>query len=113
VNLTKIVVFAVGILTILETLGIPIIPLFTALGIGGLAVALGLQDTLSNLFAGIQVIAAKQIRPGDYVKLELGEEGYVTDITWRYTTIRSSPNNRIIVPNAKVSSAHSHLSSLT
>jgi small-conductance mechanosensitive channel len=105
VNLTKIVVFAVGILTVLQTLGIPITPLFTALGIGGLAVALGLQETLSNLFAGIQVIASKQIRPGDYVKLASGEEGYISDITWRYTTIRSLPNNRIIVPNAKISSA--------
>jgi hypothetical protein len=53
---------------------------------------------------GIQVIASNEIRPGDYVKIQSGEEGYVSDIIWRYTTIRSLPNNRIIVPNAKLSS---------
>ncbi|MEW6444313.1 MAG: mechanosensitive ion channel family protein [bacterium] len=105
VNLTRIVVLAIGILTALQSIGVPITPLFTALGIGGLAVALGLQDTLSNLFAGIQVIASEQVRPGDYVKLESGDEGYVTDMSWRYTTIQSLPNNRVIVPNAKLASA--------
>jgi len=60
INLTRIVVFAIGILIILQSLGISITPLVTALGIGGLAVALALQPTLSNLFAGIQIIISKQ-----------------------------------------------------
>ena len=88
-NLTKLLVFLVGILIILQTLGISISPILTALGIGGLAVALALQDTLSNLFSGLQIIASRQVRIGDYVKLNTGEEGYVTDITWRNTTIRA------------------------
>jgi small-conductance mechanosensitive channel len=104
-NLTKILVFIIGILIILQSLGISITPILTALGVGGLAVALALQETLSNLFAGIQVIASKQIKPGDYVKLDSGGEGYVTDITWRFTTIRELPNNMIIIPNAKLASA--------
>ena len=70
----------------------------------GLAVALALQDTLSNLFSGLQVVASRQVRLGDYVKLESGEEGYVTDITWRNTSIRALPNNMVIVPNSKLAS---------
>lgn len=105
VHLTKAIVLLIGLLIILQSLGISIAPLLTALGVGGLAVALALQDTLSNLFAGIHVIASKQVRPGDYVKLDSGEEGYVMDVTWRYTTIRALPNNLIVIPNAKLASA--------
>jgi len=104
-NLTKAVIFALGILIVLQTLGISITPLLTALGVGGLAVALALQDTLSNLFAGLHIIISKQVRVGDFVKLETGEEGYVTDITWRNTTIRMLPNNIIVIPNNKLASS--------
>ncbi|MEW6192360.1 MAG: mechanosensitive ion channel family protein [Bacillota bacterium] len=105
VNITKLLVFIVGLLVTLQTLGISITPVLTALGVGGLAVALALQDTLSNLFSGIHVIASRQIKPGDYVRLETGEEGYVEDMNWRNTTIRMLPNNMVIVPNAKLASA--------
>ena len=104
-HLTRFIVFLIGVLMALQSLGISIAPILTALGVGGLAVALALQDTLSNLFSGIHVIASKQVRPGDYVKLNTGEEGYVTDITWRYTTIQATSNNMIIVPNSKLASA--------
>jgi len=104
-NITKVVVYIIGGMIILQALDISITPILTALGVGGLAVALALQDTLSNLFAGIQIIASRQVKPGDYVKLDSGEEGYVVDITWRNTTIRALPNNMIIVPNAKLSNA--------
>lgn len=104
-NITRVIVFLVGILVILQTLGISVTPVLTALGVGGLAVALALQETLSNLFSGIQVIASQQIRTGDYIKLDSGEEGYISDITWRNTTIRALPNNLIIVPNSKLASA--------
>lgn len=104
-NLTKILIYLLGFLIILQMLGVSITPLLTALGVGGIAVALALQDTLSNLFSGLHILLSRQIKPGDYVKLETGEEGYVIDITWRNTTIRQLTNNMIIVPNAKLSSA--------
>jgi len=104
INLTRITIIAIGMLIIFQTLGISITPIITALGIGGLAVALALQDTLSNLFAGIHIILSGQVRPGDFVKLESGEEGYVMDIGWRNTTIRVLPDNLVVVPNAKLSS---------
>lgn len=104
-NITKIIVYILGGLIILQYIGVSITPLLTALGVGGLAVALALQDTLSNLFSGLNIIASKQIKPGDYIKLDNQEEGLVTDITWRYTTIQAMPNNRIIVPNHKLAIA--------
>ena len=104
-NLTRIFIFIVGALIVLQSLGVSITPILTALGVGSLAVALALQDTLSNLFAGIHIIASRQVRPGDYVQLDSAQEGYVTDITWRYTTIRALPNNMVIIPNSKLASA--------
>lgn len=92
-------VYAIGALIFLESYGISISPLLTALGVGGLASALALQDTLNNLFTGITTLVSKQIRIGDYVKLSSGEEGRVVDMNWRNTTINTPTNNMIIVPN--------------
>jgi len=91
-----------GILVILGVLGISITPLITALGIGGLAVALALKDTLENLFAGIHILMEKSIRVGDFIRLETGQEGYVEDITWRTARIKMLPNNMVVIPNNKL-----------
>jgi small-conductance mechanosensitive channel len=104
-NLIKLVVGSVGLLAILNAFGISITPILTALGVGGLAVALGLQETLANLFAGFFVSVAGNVRIGDYIKLNSGEEGYVADISWRATTLRMLANNLIIIPNAKLAQA--------
>lgn len=92
----------IGVLIILNYVGISIAPILTTLGVGGLAVALALQDTLSNLFAGMQILIERSVRVGDFVKIEEGIEGYVEDITWRTTRIRMLPNNMVIVPNSKM-----------
>ena len=104
-HVTRIIIFALGVLIILHKLGIPIAPIMATLGVGGLAVALALQDTLSNLFAGFHIIMARQIKVGDFVKLDSGEEGYVTDIHWRTTKIRMLPNNVVLIPNDKLAKA--------
>ena len=106
VNITRILVLAIGFLVVLQTLGISIAPLLTALGVGGLAVALALQDTLANLFAGIHILASKTVQPGDYIKLSSGEEGYVEDINWRQTTVRALSNNLIVIPNGQLAKAN-------
>ena len=105
-NVARLTVITLGILVLMSGLGIPVTPILTALGVGGLAVALALQDTLSNLFAGIYISLAGQVRVSDYIKLDSGEEGYVSDITWRSTTIRALANNLIIIPNAKLAQAN-------
>lgn len=104
-NVAAAAIWVLGALVVLERLGISITPIVTALGVGGLAVALALQDTLANLFAGIRILAARQVRPGDYVRLESGDEGYVQDITWAQTTIRQPLGHLVIVPNAKLAGA--------
>jgi small-conductance mechanosensitive channel len=104
-NLARLAVIIVGLLLLLNTLGMTITPLLTALGVFGLAVSLGLQDTLANFFAGFNVSLSGHVRLGDYIKLDSGEEGYVADIAWRSTTIQSLSNNLIIVPNSKLAQA--------
>jgi small-conductance mechanosensitive channel len=104
-NLAQLFVVLVGTLILLHHLGVSVTPILTAFGVGGLAVALALQDTLSNLFAGFYVTVAGQVRLGDYIKLNTGEEGYIADISWRSTTMRAQSNNLIIIPNAKLAQA--------
>jgi small-conductance mechanosensitive channel len=102
-GIIKGVILIIGFLIILSVLGISITPLITALGVGGLAVALALQDTLANLFAGIHILVEKSVRVGDFIRIETGQEGYVDDITWRTTRIRMLPNNMVVIPNSKLS----------
>jgi len=104
-NIGRVVIFGIGIMIVMNSLGISITPILATLGVGGLAVALALQETLANLFAGFHTTIARQVRVGDYVKLETGEEGYVTDINWRTTKIRMLPNNVVLVRNAKLTQA--------
>ena len=99
---TKIVFLAVGGMIVLDNLGISLTPLLTTLGIGSLAVAIALQDTLGNLFAGLYIKADRPIEIGHYVRLESGEEGYVDHVGWRSTKIRMLPNNMVVVPNSKL-----------
>lgn len=103
-NIVRLAILVIGLLAVLSTLGISITPMLTALGVGGLAVALALQDTLSNLFAGLQIISSKMVRAGDYVELSSGESGFVEDVNWRYTTIRQLARNMVVVPNATLAS---------
>jgi small-conductance mechanosensitive channel len=84
---------------------VSITPLLGALGVGGLAVALALQDTLANLFAGVHILASKKVQQGDYVALDGGQEGYIVDINWRNTTIRQIQGNLVVVPNSRFADA--------
>jgi small-conductance mechanosensitive channel len=104
-NLTRAGVLVIGILIVLQTFGISIAPVLTALGVGGLAVALALQDTLSNLFAGLHVLTSRKVVPGDVIKLNSGEQGRVIDINWRNTSLHDQEDNVILVPNAKLAEA--------
>ena len=95
-------VLVVGGLVLLSALGVEITPLLTALGVGGLAVALALQDTLSNLFAGLHLLVDRPIRVGDYVKIADSVEGHVVDVGWRSTRVRTLQHTVAVVPNKKV-----------
>lgn len=102
-KIVSIVLLVLGMIIILGQLGYEIGPLLASLGIAGIAVALALQDTLGNLFAGFYLTFDQPIRPGDYIKLNSGEEGFVEEIGWRNTRIRPWQNNIVIIPNSKLS----------
>ena len=105
INLARIVIVSIGVLVILQSLGISITPLLTALGVGGLAVSLALKDTLSDFFAGLHILLSQKVKPGDFVELDTGYMGYIQNITWRHTTLMERTNNIVTVPNAKISAA--------
>lgn len=103
-TLTYVVVLSTGALVLMRFLGLEITPLLTALGVGGLAVALALQDTLANFFAGVHILVETPISLGDFIQLASGEEGTVTDIGWRTTRVLTGANNTIVIPNTKITS---------
>ena len=95
-----VVVYGIAVLIVLDTLGLSISPLLGGLGITGLAVALAAQPTLGNFFAGTYVLTDGSIHPGDYIELKGGPAGYVVDVGWRTTKVRSWLNTLVIIPNA-------------
>jgi small-conductance mechanosensitive channel len=104
-NSATVVIYILGFLVTLDYVGVSITPLVTALGVSGVGIALAMQDTLTNLFAGLSILMSRKVRPGDYVQLDTGQEGIVCDITWRNTTIRNPETNLVVVPNGKLASA--------
>jgi len=94
-----------AVIIVLENLGISLTAVWTTLGVGSVAVALALQETLSNFFAGLYLLADRPVNPGDYIKLDSGQEGFVVRVGWRSTTLRTLPNNLVVVPNATLAKA--------
>ncbi len=105
IKIVNVLVYFIGIMVVLKYFNIEITPLVTTLGIGGIAVGLALQDTLSNFFAGLHIVSDKPINIGDFIELDGSISGYVEDIGWRSTRIRTLPNTLVIVPNSKISSS--------
>ncbi|MBI2849966.1 MAG: mechanosensitive ion channel family protein [Chloroflexi bacterium] len=104
-RVSTIAIYAIGLLIILDQLHVNISPVLAGLGIGGLAVALALQSTLSNFLAGTYVLSDAVIHTGDYIMLDSGQEGFVEDIGWRSTKLRHWQGNLIILPNSKLADA--------
>lgn len=95
-------IVSVAALLLLQAQGLNISPLLAGLGIGGLAVALAIQPTLSNLFAGTYTVTESRIGSGDYIEIDGGPSGWVEEVGWRTTKIRDFFNNLIIIPNSKL-----------
>ena len=104
-NIVRFIIIALGLLVVLGRFGVEITPILAALGVGGLAVALALQDPLSNLFSGMFVTVAGQLRIGDYVRTDFGVEGTVTDFNWHSTRITAPSGDPVIVPNSRIAKA--------
>lgn len=102
---TWVVGLGVDAVLVSDALGISLAPALTALGVGSLAVALALQDTLSNFFSGLYLVVDKPVRPGDFIRVDPSYEGYVQSIGWRSTHLRTLNNNLVIIPNGTLSKA--------
>ena len=99
-------VFALlAVVIVLENLGVSLTAVWTTLGVGSVAVALALQDTLGNMFAALYLLADSPVRPDEYIKLDSGQEGYVVRIGWRSTTLRMLANNVVVIPNSTLAKA--------
>lgn len=103
--ISKIAFAVVAVMIVLDNIGVSLTAVWTTLGVGSVAVALALQDSLSNVFAGFYLLAEQPIRAGQYVKLDTGDEGYVDEVGWRSTRLRTLPNNIVIVPNTRLTQA--------
>lgn len=101
-RLLPLAAYSIGTLFALSALGIPISPIWAGLGIGGIAVALAVQPTLANFFAGTYVVTEGELNIGNYIELEGGPAGYVVEVGWRSTKIRSMYNNLVIIPNSRM-----------
>jgi small-conductance mechanosensitive channel len=98
-------VYVLGFLIALDSIGVSITPLLASLGVGSLAVGLALQDTLGNLFSGFYLYLDRPIAAGDWIRLESGVEGQVVRIGWRSTHLSIGQDNTVIIPNSKLSTS--------
>lgn len=101
-NIARVAIWLAGIAVALKTcFDYDVTGLVTALGIGGIALSLGLQDTLANLIGGLQVSLGRIVEPGQYIRV-LSQEGRVRDISWRHTTIIDATGSEHLIPNSLI-----------
>jgi len=98
-NVMKIVVFALAIYFLFLAWSIDVTAWLASAGIVGLALSFAAKDTLSNLFAGVSIIMDSPYKTGDFIILDTGERGLVTDIGLRSTRILTQDDVEITVPN--------------
>ena len=101
-TIAKAIIIVIGILLLLEIWGVPTSPILLVIALVVLVAALAFRETLPNLLAGFQLNTTEQVKVGDYIKLETGEEGYVRAIDWRMTQIEALDQSTIFVPNRKL-----------
>jgi len=101
-NAVRITVIVISALAVLDTWGVPTTPLLLLIAVAVLAAMLALRNVAPDVFAWFQLEASQQIKAGDYIKLETGEEGYVIEINWNNTRIKALDNSIIIIPNNRL-----------
>lgn len=101
-GILRVTLIVLAFIYILNIWGVEVLPLVGALGVAGIAVALALQPTLSNIFSGISMILDKSVRVGDWVVLDGGTAGIIKKIGIRSTQVKSFDNEVHVVPNTKL-----------
>ena len=105
INIMRVLVWILAASIVLQPVfGISPTTLMTALGVGGIAVSLGLKDTVANVISGFGLMLGKVIQPGDLVSVA-GTAGVVKDITWRQTVVRERNGNEMVIPNSVLNTA--------
>ena len=100
INLSRILIWTLAVTIVLKPVfGVNPVTLFTALGIGGFAISLGLKDSIANTIGGFQLMFSHVLQPGDVVSIS-GVTGTVTDVTWRQTVVRERNGNTLMIPNS-------------
>ena len=102
----SIIIFIIAIAVILGYFEIDVTPLIAGVGLGALAIGLALQSTLSNFFAGMHLLSDRPIKIGNFIELDEDTSGFVEDIGWRSTRIRTMVDNLLIIPNAKLADSN-------
>ncbi len=105
-RVVSVIIFIIAIVIILGYFKLDITPLIAGVGLGALAIGLALQSTLSNFFAGMHIISDRPIDIGDFIELDQNTSGFVEDIGWRSTRIRTWTDNLIVIPNAKLADSN-------
>lgn len=110
INIVRVTIWGIGICFILAScFKVDVTALVAALGVGGIALSLGLQDTLKNLIGGVQVSLMRILQPGDNIQVGTNK-GVVQDVTWRHTIIKNRLGETVIIPNSVISTtAVTHL----
>ncbi|OZG64550.1 transporter [Bifidobacterium hapali] len=105
INIVRVLIWVVAATIVLKPVfGIDPTTLMTALGVGGIAVSLGLKDTVANVISGFGLMLGRVIQPGDLVTVA-GTTGVVKDITWRQTVVRERNGNEMVIPNSVLNTA--------
>ena len=95
----KVFVVVFGLLIVVQNFGVNVMSLLAGLGLGGLALALAAQDTAANLFGSITIILDRPFQVGDWIKVA-GTEGFVEEIGFRSTRIRTMYKSLVTIPNS-------------
>lgn len=98
-NVVAVVLFLAGVYAILVAWDINVTGLVASAGIVGLALSFAAQDTLSNLFAGVAILADRPYKIGDFIVLDSGERGQVTHIGLRSTRLLTRDDVEVSIPN--------------
>ncbi len=103
VNIARGIIWGIGICLVLDScFNVNMSALIAALGVGGIALSLGFQDTLSNLIGGVQISFMRIVKPGDNIQVG-NNKGVVQDVTWRHATIKNRNGETVIIPNSVIS----------
>ncbi|MBQ9068750.1 MAG: mechanosensitive ion channel [Eggerthellaceae bacterium] len=104
VNIARIAIWTFGISFMLSScFKVDVNGLLAALGVGGIALSLGMQDTVKNFIGGLQVTLMGIVHPGDHIVVD-GVDGIVQDVSWRQTKVKDYENNVHLIPNAVINS---------